>query len=111
MKKIIFLLLCSFISTNACAAAGWSGVTKVESIYTLSEGTALIKLSSFNNPNNCAVNSSGDIRINPTTQKTWFAVLLAAYMGDKPVNIYVTAACTEVWSGTSYASVGHVRLL
>lgn len=49
-----FVMLTSFYTS---AAAGWSGKSKVKSMYVLNETTALIKLESFQNPHNCKVNS------------------------------------------------------
>lgn len=97
------------LAGNSHAGAGWSGDATVTGIYTLSETMAIVKLSSFTNPDNCLTDEAGDVFINPTTQKTWFAVLLSAYMASKRVNLYV-AGCRPIWANTSYAEVGHVRL-
>lgn len=109
--KITMVLFFIVAQNYSYAVAGWSGLATVKGIYTLDENRALIKLSNFTNPHGCKINESGDVIVNPTTQKTWFSVLLTAYMGKKTVNIYVNSACTEVWAETSYATIGHVRLL
>ncbi len=113
MKKIfdilVILVLLSF--ANSSLSAGWSGNATVTGIYVLNENRVLIKLSSFSNPDNCQTNEQGDVVLNPTTQKAWFTVLLSAYMAKKTVDIYVTSNCTPIWGNTSYADIGHVRLL
>jgi hypothetical protein len=108
---MVMAVIAMLLPLLANGAAGWSGSAEVTGIYTLNESTALIKLSTFSNPNNCLINSGGDVRINPSVDKNWMSMFLAAYMSGKPVNVYVSAACTGVWTGTSFATVGHVRLL
>jgi len=103
-------ILSLFSSRVAIAAPGWSGDVRVTGIYTLDEGRAIVKLSSFPNPNGCLTNADGDLFLNPTAQKTWFTMLLTAYTAKQTVNIYVFPSCTSVWAGTSYADIGHVRL-
>ncbi|TQV80305.1 hypothetical protein FLL46_26400 [Aliikangiella coralliicola] len=106
------MFVCFFsFSGKVGAASDWTGEVTVKSIYTLNETRALIELSSFNNPGNCKVNSSGHIILDPSTHKTWFSMFLTAYAAKKPLNVYVAEACTEVWPGTSYGNIGHVRLL
>lgn len=103
-----FVMLTSFYTSTT---AGWSGKSKVKSMYVLNETTALIKLESFQNPHNCKVNSSGDIILNPLTNKTWFTVLLSAQMAGKEVDVYVNASCGKThWVGPTFATIGHVRL-
>jgi len=109
MKKIMYLF-CFLFVVNPVHAAGWSGDATVTGIYTLHENSAIVKLSTFSYPHNCLTNNDGDVFINPTTQKTWFTVLLSAYMANKTVSIYVTDNCIPIWAETSYAEVGHVRL-
>ncbi|MBW8184281.1 hypothetical protein K0625_11395 [Shewanella sp. NR704-98] len=114
MLRVVMITIavtCTLFPFLVNAAAGWSGRAEVTGIYTLNESTALIKLSTFSNPNSCQINSSGDVRINPSVDKNWMSMFLAAYMSGKPVDVYVTAACTGVWAGTSFTTVGHVRLL
>ncbi|MEC4729040.1 hypothetical protein HWQ46_26360 [Shewanella sp. D64] len=114
MLRVVMITIsaiCIVFPLLANATAGWSGRAEVTGIYTLNESTTLIKLSTFSNPNDCQINSGGDVRINPSVDKNWMNMFLAAYMSGKPVNVYVSAACTGVWAGTSYATVGHVRLL
>ncbi len=113
MKKLLGLTLLGLvcISGNINAAQGWSGIVTVTGIYTLGETRAIIKLSNFTNPNNCLTNTDGDVFLNPTTNKSWYTVLLSAYMSKSSVNIYVSASCTPIWTGTSYGDIGHVRLL
>ncbi len=101
-----------FTSFNLFASPGWSGKSKVISIYVLNETTALIKLESFKNPHNCNVDSNGHIILNPMTEKTWFTVILSAYMSGKEVDIYVKDSCGKThWQGPTFANIGHVRLL
>ncbi|WP_435276379.1 hypothetical protein ACMAZF_05115 [Psychrobium sp. nBUS_13] len=86
--KTLVGLTCLALSFNAFSAAGWSGKSNITGIYVLNESTALIKLQRFSNPHNCNVNSSGDVILNPLTQKTWFTVFLSAYMAGKEVDVY-----------------------
>ena len=74
------------------------------------EEEALIKLSSSNNPHGCKTDYRGSAIINPKTQPAWYSALLAAYIGGKPVNLWLTTTCQEVWSGVSYPKVGHVYM-
>jgi hypothetical protein len=114
MKLLINLLLmvALIITTFQChAGAGWSGKATVSSIYAMNENAAIVKLSNFSNPQGCNIQASGDVFINPTTQKTWFTLLLSAYMAGKSVDIYVTASCQSYWANTDFAVIGHVRLL
>jgi len=110
--SVIIVAVLSGISISSFAAnAGWSGEATIQSFYALNDDAVLIKLSSFNNPGGCSTNSSGDIIVNPNTEKTWFTLLLSAYMAGKTVNIYVVNACTPYWAGTDYAEIGHVRVI
>ena len=99
-----------FVSFNTLAAAGWSGKSTITGIYALDGEKVLIKLSSFTNSAGCDINSSGDVIINSSTHKNWFAMALSAYAASKPVDFYVNGKCTRVWANTSYANVGHMRL-
>lgn len=112
VRQLIYIPFMTLIGSSAYADSGWSGEATVTGIYSLNENVALIKLSKFSNPHNCSTNSSGDVLTNPSEHKTWFTVLLSAYMAGKPVNVYVTASCsTTHWDGPSFGMVGHVRLL
>ena len=110
MKKIAIVVLGIVMTFNVSAGAGWSGKTTITGIYALDGERVLIKLSSFSNPGDCATNDNGDVIINSNTHKNWFAMALSAYAASKPVDFYVGASCTDIWAGTSYASVGHMRL-
>ncbi|BCL72178.1 hypothetical protein VINI7043_26615 [Vibrio nigripulchritudo ATCC 27043] len=110
MKRVFIIVFGLLFSLNSFAAAGWSGKATITGIYALDGDKVLIKLSSFNNPGGCAVNSSGDVMINSTTHKNWFSMALSAYAASKPVDFYVVDSCTKVWANTSYANVGHMRL-
>lgn len=112
MKKFILYLTIIFLSSisKSYASAGWSGNAKITSFYLLNEGRAIVKLSNFSNTPNCLVNYGGDVTLNPTTNKIWFSVLWSSFLANKKVNIYVTGTCTDIWSGTSYAEIGHVRV-
>ena len=109
-SSVLISLLC-FVSINSYAAAGWSGKATITSIYAMNENAAIVKLSNFSNPHGCKVNPSGDIFLNPSAQKTWFNLLLSAYMAGKSVDIYVTANCIPYWAGTDFAEIGHVRVI
>lgn len=110
--KTVFLILMLSSAKSFAASAGWSGKADVTGIYVLNENIALIKLSTFTNPGECAVDSNGDVILNPTTQKVWFTALLSAYMSGKTVNIYVGSGCKQThWPSPSYGTIGHVRLL
>ena len=108
--KIIFLVFSFLLPGAVSASAGWSGNATITSFYTLSETQAIVKLSNFSNPHGCLVNFGGDIVLNPTTQKAWFSMLWSAFLAGKTVNVYVSPNCTTIWSGTSYAHIGHVRV-
>lgn len=112
LKKISSLLFASLIilSTNI-NATGWTGETTVTEIYALSETQVIIKLSSFNNPNNCSVNEAGHAIINPSTNKAWFSMILAAYASKQKVNFFVSDICIPIWPSTSFAETIHVRLI
>ncbi|WP_255984109.1 hypothetical protein [Vibrio campbellii] len=108
---ILSMTLTMLTSFQSFAAPGWSGKSKISSIYVLNETQALIKLASFRNPHNCEVNSSGDIILNPLTNKTWFTILLSAHMAGKEVDVYVNANCGKThWVGPTFATIGHVRI-
>ena len=117
MKNLIITMMTLtslLISKNALAdvtpKAGWSGVSTITGIYAIDAERVLIKLSNFANPGNCAVNNSGDVIINSVTHRNWFAMALSAYTASKPVDFYLSSSCTPLWSGTSFANVGHMRL-
>ncbi|AGU96128.1 hypothetical protein [Vibrio campbellii] len=108
---ILSMTLTMLTSFQSFAAPGWSGKSKISSIYALNETQALVKLASFRNPHNCEVNSSGDIILNPLTNKTWFTILLSAHMAGKEVDIWVNASCDKThWVGPTFATIGHVRI-
>ncbi|KZZ49256.1 hypothetical protein A3759_17525 [Thalassolituus sp. HI0120] len=88
--------------------AGWSGRATISKFYALNENQVIIKLSDFKNPGKCNVTESGDVIVSPNTEKTWFTILLSAFMSGKEVNIYVSNNCTPYWSGTDFAKIGHV---
>lgn len=111
-KKISSLIAALLITTSANSyATGWSGEATVVQIYLLYPTQALIKLSNFNNPTNCLVNSEGHLFFNPTTHKEFLSLFMTAYAAKTKVNIYVTDQCVPLWAGTSYAEVGHVKLI
>ncbi len=114
MKFLKYLVLVSFfslVSASSYAEAGWSGKATITSIYAMNENAAIVKLSNFSNPHACKTQDGGDIFINPNTQKTWFTLLLSAYMAGKSVDIWVTANCIPYWAGTDFAEIGHVRVI
>jgi hypothetical protein len=112
MKNFLSLIIIAFLGTlslNSFAGnAGWSGEATITSIYALHDDAVLIKLSSFKNPGGCSTNSSGHIMVSPNSEKTWFTLLLSAYMAGKTVDIYVTSDCTPYWANTGFAEIGHV---
>jgi len=100
--------------SSISVAGGWAATegnsVKVTGIYTLSETRAIVKLSSFAYAHGCKTNSNGDVFLDPSLNKSWYSALLTAYVSGKPVNVYVGDLCVPIWAGTSYASIGHVRL-
>lgn len=110
MKKLALIMLGALVSFNTLAAAGWSGISTITSIYAIDDERVLIKLSSFTNHGECDTNGNGDVIINSITHKNWFAMVLSAYAASKPVEFYVADSCTPIWVNTSYANVGHMRL-
>lgn len=112
VTKTMIVMISILMSFHTFATSGWSGKSKITSLYVLDETTALAKLENFSNPSGCKVNRSGDVILNPITQKTWFTVLLSAYMAGKEVDIYVNGSCGKThWAELSYAEIGHVRLM
>lgn len=99
-----------FSATAFASTAGWYHDASVNEVYILDKNRALVKLSTASTNNRCDINGSGDVFFNPSANPEWYSALLAAYMSGKSVSIYYTATCTGVWSGTSYANIGHVRL-
>jgi hypothetical protein len=110
-KFFIFILLTLPFSQNVWANAGWSGKATITGLYALDNNKVLRKLSNFTNPAQCSVNSSGDFIINSSTHANWFSMLLIAYSASRTINVYTNGNCETVWANTSYAQVGHVRLL
>lgn len=110
------LLLTALIFSCFCAcsahASGWSGQTKITSIFSLSEDSVLIKVANFNNPTTCQVDSAGDIWIDPTVNESWFSILLAAHLAQKDVDFYVAGTCKTLhFPNASYGQVAHIRLI
>ncbi|TVZ37409.1 hypothetical protein P886_1750 [Alteromonadaceae bacterium 2753L.S.0a.02] len=108
MKQFILstlLLLPAF-----AVAAGWSGDRKITKLYSVSSTQLLIKLESYPNPNGCSTNESGDIIMDPKGRQESFSILLAAYLADKPVNIYVNDSCAQIWANTGYAGFQHIQV-
>lgn len=108
--KISILSLILFSATAFTSTAGWYHNVGVSEIYLLDKNRALVKLSKASGENRCDINGSGDVFFSPSANPEWYSALLAAYMSGKNVSIYYSATCTGIWSGTSYANVGHVRL-
>lgn len=111
-KKLSPLIAALLMVTSANSFAnGWTGEANVVGIYAMSETQAIIKLSAFNNLHNCQVNEAGQVVINPSTNKVWFSMLLAAYASKQKVDIFISSNCIPIWNNTSYAEVIHVRLI
>jgi hypothetical protein len=106
----VILVLSIFAPITLYAAnSGWSGKAKITSLYAVSETQVLIKLTSFTNPMACAVTEAGDILINPTTQKTWYNLVLAAHMAGREIDVYIYGDCQTVhWVGPSFGGIGHL---
>ncbi|WP_419227326.1 hypothetical protein [Alteromonas sp. OM2203] len=111
LRNIFFCIAMLLMPAVSHAAAGWTGKATVTSIYSLDKEKVLLSLSSFPNPGNCQVNSSGDVIINSQTHPAWFSMALTAYTTGAPVNLYIVNSCTTVWANTSFANVGHFRLV
>ena len=111
IKIIIFIFFTNLflMPKFALANAGWSGNAKIISMYTLNENMAILKLSTFSNPHSCLTGSQGDVFLNPSANKSWYSLLMAAFMANKTVDIYVKDSCTNIWS-LSFADVYHVRV-
>jgi hypothetical protein len=113
MKIIVLLILGSLLAFGA-NASGWTGKVKITGVFVLNENTALLRLSSFNNPDGCDVDKghigdAGHVSFNPSLNKSWYSLALTAYASGKDVNIYVSGPCHVVWSDSSYSPVGHMR--
>ncbi len=114
MKNIIVVLVTTllfFCFSVGVIAGGWSTPTKVSFILAVDGNRVLVKLDKFTNPDGCKIDSRGDLYLDADTHKIWLSLLLSAQMSEKYVDIYSSASCTAVWSGTSYSDIGHVKLL
>lgn len=110
VKTMTTLLMLAL--TSNVHAAGWSGQAKITSIFSLGEDSVLIKLSGYTNPTSCQVDSAGDVWIDPTVNETWFAMLLAAHLAGKEVDLFIAGTCKTLhFAGVSYGQVAHVRLI
>ena len=94
-----------------CFASGWTNSVKVLEIYSLSSTQTIVKLSAFNNPDNCQINNDGQVIFNPSTNKEFFSIFLAAYASEKKVSVFVSDSCIPVWPQTSFAEVMHVKAI
>ncbi|ABD79691.1 hypothetical protein [Saccharophagus degradans] len=114
MRRVIFFVLAIFLSINSFAG-GWTAKVKIEGVYILNENTGIIKLSSFNDPEGCWKTKPGNdidaghVYFDPSEKKSWYSLILATYMAQKDVKIYVSGGCQEVWSGTGFAKMSHFR--
>jgi hypothetical protein len=107
--RVILVLSIFAPFTLYAANSGWSGKAKITSLYAVSDTQVLIKLTSFANPMACAVTKDGDIVVNPTTQKTWYSLVLAAHMAGRDINVYIHGDCQGVhWVGPSFGQIGHL---
>lgn len=111
-KIWISLIMVAAFFAGRTHASGWSQFVDVTSIYLLDGNRAIVKLSNFDNSDNCQVDSSGDVFFNPSSEsgKIWYSALLSAYASKSKVSIYHDGTCVPIWAGTSYSNIVHVRL-
>ena len=113
MNKLLSLILI-LVFANTANASGWTGKVKVTGVFVLNETSAIIRLSSFNNPDSCNVNKghlpdAGHVILDPSVNRAWYSLILTAYAAQKDVNVFVSDGCKVVWEGTSYGIIGHMR--
>lgn len=108
--SIIFFMI--ILSCEAVAAgSGWSGKSKIETLYAVNDNQVVIKLTNFNNATGCNPNSAGQVLVSPNTQKTFYTLILSAFMSGKEVDFYLYGDCkTTHWVGPSFAGFGHLRV-
>lgn len=114
MNKLLALILCLILTlsfTVTAAGSGSSGRSKIESLYAVNDNQVIIKLTHFNNATGCNPNSAGQVLVNPNTQKTFYTLILSAFMAGKEVDFYLYGDCkTTHWVGPSFAGFGHVKV-
>ncbi|OZY86768.1 hypothetical protein CBP51_07085 [Cellvibrio mixtus] len=110
-KKLLTIGIISLlIASNYSNAGGWSGIATVDEIYALNPTQVIVKLSTFSNPHACLVNADGQVIFNPSTNKEFLSIFLAAQASGRKVNVFVGDTCTPVWNNTSYADIIHVKI-
>ncbi|ACA85756.1 hypothetical protein [Shewanella woodyi] len=108
--SFVFLLLISFTPFDVMSeGSGWSGKSKIEQLYAVNSSQVIVKLSNFTNATGCNPNTAGHVLVDTNSQKTFYTLILSAFMAGKEVNFYLYGECkTTHWVGPSFAGFGHV---
>ena len=90
------------------AGSGWSGKSKIEPLYAVNASQVIVK---FTNAAGYNPTSAGQVLVDPNAQKTFYTLILSAFMAGKEVNLYLYGDCkTTHWVGPSFAGFGHVKV-
>jgi hypothetical protein len=108
----IFILLISISSFDVMSeGASWSGKSKIEQLYAVNSSQVIVKLTNFTNATGCNPTSAGQVLVDPNAQKTFYTLILSAFMAGKEVNLYLYGDCkTTHWVGPSFASFAHIQV-
>ena len=109
---LVFLFITTVSSFDVMSeGSGWSGKSKIEQLYAVNSSQVIIKLSNFTNATGCNPNTAGQVLVDPNAQKTFYTLILSAFMAGKEVDFYLYGECkTTHWVGPSFAGFGHVKV-
>lgn len=100
MKKYIFIAL--LLCTNICLGAGNSGYQNIKSIKIEGEQfVAVYPAEAFLNPDNCEKSNIVIIQGSDTYLDKKLSLVLAAYMGGKKIQTYMTGCTSTPWGYTA----------
>ena len=100
-----------FSISNFANSGDWTGPVKVKKVYVLNKNLTLVTLSSFNNPENCKLDTDAHVLFNTTEQNYFYSMALTAYTSNSDVNIYF-GGCQSIWGGAySFGKVQHFKLI
>ena len=108
--KKIYLFLILMILSFSLYAGGWSGFTKVSSIYPHStnniDGTMYFTFGTMINPGGCANSSLIALKKSNNLSSEMYSLILLAFTSGKQVNYYASGCGTS-----GYPEMLHVRVV